>query len=103
LTAIANLASPATLAARLIAATIGGFRRVLLGIFVIPTVFTLTAATTAAIGLIALLSTRPARMRLSRHDDAVIVLGVLEIAFRRDYVAGGERVARQRHVFLCDM
>src|SRR6185312_10153617 len=28
-----------------------------------------------------------AELRLRRHDDAVVVLGVLEIAFRRDHVA----------------
>ena len=42
-------------------------------------------------------------LRLGRHDDAVIVLGVLEIAFRRDNVARGQCVARQRHIFLGDM
>ena len=45
----------------------------------------------------------PAELVLRRHDDAVIVLGVLEIALRRDHVAGGERVARERHVFLGDV
>jgi len=28
-----------------------------------------------------------AELRLRRHDDAVVVLGVLEIALRRDHVA----------------
>src|SRR5262249_48120319 len=40
---------------------------------------------------------------LRRHDDAVVVLGVLEIALGHDQVAGGQRIARQRHVFLGDM
>ena len=43
------------------------------------------------------------QLRLRRHDDAVVMLGVLEIALRRDHVAGSERVARERHVFLGDM
>ena len=42
-------------------------------------------------------------LRLRRHDDAVVVLGVLEIALGRDQVAGSERVAGERHVFLGDM
>src|SRR5262245_56987771 len=44
-----------------------------------------------------------AELRLRRHDDAVVVLGVLEIALRRDHNAGRESVAGERHVFLGDM
>jgi len=42
-------------------------------------------------------------LRLRGHDDAIVVLGVLEIALRRDHVAGRERVAGERHVLLGDM
>ena len=44
-----------------------------------------------------------AELGLRRHDDAIVMLGVLEIALGRDHVAGGERVAGERHVFLGDM
>jgi hypothetical protein len=37
------------------------------------------------------------------QDDAVIVLGVLEIVFREDRVAGRERIASQRDVLFSDM
>src|SRR5665648_820273 len=40
---------------------------------------------------------------LRRHDDAVVVLGVLEITLGGHHVAGGQRVARERHVFLGDV
>ena len=58
------------------------------------------AAIAAFAGLAAMLRTK---LRLRRHDDAVVMLGVLEIALRRDQVAGSERVAGERHVFLGDM
>ena len=58
------------------------------------------AAIAAFAGLAAMLRTE---LRLGRHDDAVIVLGVLEIALGRDQVAGGERVASELHVFLGNM
>src|SRR4029453_4779371 len=41
-------------------------------------------------------------LRLRGHDDAIVVLGVLEIALRRDHVAGRERVAGERNEFLGD-
>jgi hypothetical protein len=44
-----------------------------------------------------------AELRLRRHDDAVVVFGMLEIALRRDHVAGRESIAGERHVFLGDM
>ncbi len=37
------------------------------------------------------------------HDDAVIVLGVLEIILRQNRIAGRLGVPRQRHVFLGDV
>ena len=37
------------------------------------------------------------------QDDAVIVLGVLKIVFRKNRVAGRKRIAGQRNVFLGDM
>src|SRR5262249_53477703 len=51
-------------------------------------------------GVVAMLR---AKLRLSGHDDAVIVLGMLEIALRRDHVARRECVARKRHVLLGDV
>ena len=42
------------------------------------------SAISAFAGLAAMLR---AELRLRRHDDAVVVLGVLEIALRRDHVA----------------
>ena len=36
-------------------------------------------------------------------DDAEIMLGVLQVAFRHDRIAGGLRVARQLQIFLGDM
>src|SRR5581483_3143771 len=44
-----------------------------------------------------------AELGLRRHDDAVVVLGMLKVALRGDGVAGRESVARERHVFLGDM
>lgn len=42
-------------------------------------------------------------LRLGRHDDPVIVLGVLEIVLGRDRVAGGHRVPCKGGVFLSDV
>ena len=53
---------------------------------------TLGALPTAAIGLVPGLR---GHLRLSRHDDAVIVLRVLEVALGGDHVAGRERIARK--------
>jgi hypothetical protein len=38
-----------------------------------------------------------------RHDDAIIVLGMLEIILRQHRVAGRLGIARQRHIFLGDV
>src|SRR5262249_36313667 len=42
-------------------------------------------------------------LRLRRHNDAIVMLGVLQIAFGGDHVARGESVAGERHVFVGDM
>ena len=51
-------------------------------------------------GMVAMLR---AELRLRGHDDAVVVLGVLEKALRRDHVAGRESIACERHILLGDM
>src|SRR5690606_28256584 len=43
------------------------------------------------------------RLRHRRHDDAVVMLGVLEIVFGHHPIAGALRIARQRGVFLGDL
>jgi hypothetical protein len=57
----------------------------------------------AAIGALARLAPRGTELRLCRHDDAVIVLGMLQIALPCDQIAGGQRIACERGVFLCNM
>ena len=57
----------------------------------------------AAIGAFARLVALGAELRLRRHDDAAIMLGVLEIALGRDQIARRQRVARERHVLFGDM
>src|SRR6202521_2491332 len=42
-------------------------------------------------------------LRLRRGDEAEIVLGVLQIAFRRDGIARGLRIARELHILLGDV
>ncbi len=42
-------------------------------------------------------------LRLCGGDDAVVVLGVLEIILREDGIAGRKRIARERDVLLGDM
>ena len=37
------------------------------------------------------------------HDDAVVVLGVLQIVLGQHWVAGGRRIAGERHVLLGDV
>jgi hypothetical protein len=46
---------------------------------------------------------RPEVLRLGRHDDAIVVLGVLEIVLGHHRVARGLGVARQLRIFLGDM
>lgn len=41
--------------------------------------------------------------RLRRHDDPIVVLGVLEIVFSHDTIARRLRVPCERHVFLSNM
>jgi hypothetical protein len=55
-------------------------------------------ATIAVVALEALL-----HLRLGGCDDAVVVLGVLQIVFRHDTVAGTLRIARQRRILLGNM
>jgi hypothetical protein len=57
----------------------------------------------ASVGAIALVAVMRAELRLCRLDDAIVVLGVLEIALGCDEIAAGERVASERHIFLGDM
>ena len=40
---------------------------------------------------------------LRRHDDPIVVLGMLQVVLGHDNVAGRLRIARQRHVFLGDV
>ncbi len=37
------------------------------------------------------------------QDDAVVVLGMLQVILCQHRVAGGERIPRQRHVLLCNL
>src|SRR5690606_32869656 len=53
------------------------------------------------IAIVALLLLR--HLRLRSHDDAVVVLGVLEVVLRHHTVTGALRVARQCRVFLGDL
>lgn len=43
------------------------------------------------------------QLRLRRHDQAIVMLGMLKIVFRLYAVAAGMRVARQLQVFFVDM
>jgi len=38
-----------------------------------------------------------------RHDDAIVMLGVLQIAFRQHGVTGGLCITRERDVLLRDV
>jgi len=73
---------------------------VVIGAFRVPARVAI-GATIRAVALV--LAGLAAELCLRGHDDAIIMLGVLEIALGRDHVAGGESVARERHVFLGDM
>lgn len=46
---------------------------------------------------------RKGHLRLRRGDDPVIVLGMLEVVFCGDAIAGGVRIARELSVFLRDV
>lgn len=48
-------------------------------------------------------ATRTHVLLTERHDDAIVVLGVLQIVFCQNRVTGRRGVARQRHVFLGNM
>jgi len=37
------------------------------------------------------------------HDDAIVVLGMLQVSFGQHRIAGGLSIARERHVFFGDM
>ena len=43
------------------------------------------------------------RWHLRGHDNAVIVLGVLEIILAKNQIAGADGVTRQGHIFFSDM
>lgn len=77
-------------------------RRLRLGSFPAALLSMLPRSATT-IGLLARLGTRRRGLHLGGHDDAIVMLGVLEIALSRYDVAGGQGVARQRHVLLSDM
>src|SRR5262245_31713559 len=101
--AAAALAEVATLAhlpaAHLAAAGLGALVVAFVSAFGVPAL--LAIATIRPLALMAAMLR--AHLRLRSHDDAIVMLGVLEIALRRDHVAGRERVAGERHVFLGDM
>jgi uncharacterized protein YcbX len=63
----------------------------------------LTVVVVTLIRTITVLRLRRLELRLRGHDDAVVVLGVLQIALHGDNIAGGLRVARERRVFVGDM
>jgi hypothetical protein len=50
-----------------------------------------------------LLAVRPHVLLTEGHDDAIIVLGVLEIVLSEHRVAGGRGIARKRNVLLGDV
>ncbi len=78
-----------------------GIRRLALGIFTAALFSILPGATPAPVRLIARLR-RVLRdsLRLGGHDDAIVMLGVLEIALSGHDVAGGQGVASERHILL---
>src|SRR5262245_60519163 len=97
LTEIAALAEIATLA-HLVAAGLGAL------VVAFVSAFVPARLAIAAVGPLALMAAMlRAHLRLRGHDDAIVVLGVLEIALGRNHVAGRERIAGERHVFLGDM
>ena len=55
------------------------------------------------VGGVSGLSALSAELLLRRHDDAVVMLGVLKITLRPDEIAGCHRIARERGIFLGDM
>jgi hypothetical protein len=85
------VAGLAWLAAMLLAAAIG------LTMLLLP-VLVLTLLLLALLVLALLL-----QVGLIRHDEAVIVLGVLEVVLGHDAIAGRVRVARELEILLVDM
>jgi hypothetical protein len=60
-------------------------------------------AEAGAVGGVARLPAMRAELLLRRHDDAVVMLGVLKITLRADEIARRHRIARERSIFLGDM
>ena len=56
-----------------------------------------------AVGGVAGLPALSAELLLRRHDDAIVMLGVLKITLRADEIARRHRIARERGIFLGDM
>jgi len=99
--ALAILAAGAGLSAT--GLSTAGFGRLVFGALLVEVRMPAIVPAGAAIGGLDWLG-GPLRLKLlRRHDDAVVVLGVLEIALGGHHVAGGQRVARERHVFLGDV
>src|SRR5690606_32078436 len=73
-------------------------------VVVIP-VETIAIIVIAAVAAIVAVFTRSAllHLRLRGSDDAVIVLGMLEVVFRNDAVTGALGVAGQGCIFFCNM
>jgi hypothetical protein len=63
--------------------------------FLLPSL--VTAITTAVAAVLC------THLRLGCHDDTIVVFGMLEIALSSNQVAGRERVAGKRQIFLCDL
>jgi hypothetical protein len=56
-----------------------------------------------AVGGVSRLPALRAELLLRRHDDAVVMLGVLKITLRADEIARRHRITRERSIFLGDM
>ncbi len=58
---------------------------------------------TAHTGRVGIAATRAHLLFAERHDDAIVVLGVLHIVLSEHRITRRQRVTRQRHVFLGDV
>lgn len=56
-----------------------------------------------AVGGVSGLPALRTELLLRRHDDAIVMLGVLKITLRADQIPRRHRVARERSIFLGDM
>ena len=72
---------------------------------VLIAIVTVAVVVIATVGIVGTVVTREAllHLRLGGGNDAVVVLGVLQIVFRHDPVAGALGVAGKRRVFLGDV